>query len=233
MSQFRISGVVLALVAAGSTAAMSDDGCSKATDRPVTDLPLVFCDDFESGADAWEPADPKAWKLETIGGTTVFAQFAQSKIENPVRSPFNRCIRKGNSVGSFVLDVKFQSTKKDYPHRDLCLFFGFQDPSHLYYVHFGKRTDDHANQIFIVNEKPRTKISTKTTPGTDWDDEWHHARIKRNVQTGSIEVFFDDMQTPVMTATDKTFSWGRVGIGSFDDTGRFDNVTLFGQKAGK
>lgn len=233
MSQFRISGVVLALVAAGSTAAMSDDGCSKATDRPVTDLPLVFCDDFESGADAWEPADPKAWKLETIGGTTVFTQFAQSKIENPVRSPFNRCIRKGNSVGSFVLDVKFQSTKKDYPHRDLCLFFGFQDPTHLYYVHFGKRTDDHANQIFIVNEKPRTKISTKTTPGTDWDDEWHHARIKRNVQTGSIEVFFDDMQTPVMTATDKTFSWGRVGIGSFDDTGRFDNVTLFGQKAGK
>ena len=230
MSQFRISGVVLALVAAGSTAVMSDDGCSKATDKPVTDLPLVFCDDFESGADAWEPADLKAWKLETIDGTTVFAQFAQSKIENPVRSPFNRCIRKGDSVGSFVLDVKFQSTKKDYPHRDLCLFFGFQDPSHLYYVHFGKRTDDHANQIFIVNEKPRTKISTKTTPGTDWDDKWHHARIKRNVQTGSIEVFFDDMQTPVMTATDKTFSWGRVGIGSFDDTGRFDNVTLFGQK---
>ncbi|MBI1312206.1 hypothetical protein GC176_13025 [bacterium] len=196
----------------------------------MTDLPLIFCDDFESGADSWEPADPKAWKLETISGNTVFSQFTQSKVENPVRSPFNRCIRKGDTVGSFVLDVRFQSTKKDYPHRDLCLFFGYQDPSHLYYVHFGKRTDDHANQIFIVNEQPRTKISTKATSGTDWDDEWHHARIRRNVTSGSIEIYFDDMKTPVMTATDKTFQWGRVGIGSFDDTGRFDNIALFGQK---
>jgi len=229
----RILWSVFVVAVVGRSALAADDGCSSTKDKPVTDLPLVFCEDFESGAEAWEPADPQAWKLETLDGNTVFAQFAQSKVKNPVRSPFNRCIRKGDSVGSFVLDVKFQSTKKDYPHRDLCLFFGFQDPSHLYYVHFGKRTDDHANQIFIVNEQPRTKISTKTTPGTDWDDEWHHARIKRNVQSGSIEVFFDDMQTPVMTATDKTFQWGRVGIGSFDDTGRFDNVMLFGQKAGK
>ena len=131
-------------------------------------------------------------------------------------------------MGNFVLDLKFQSTKKDYGHRDLCLFFGFQDPSHLYYVHFGKKTDDHANQIFIVNDKPRTKISTKTTEGTNWDDEWHHARIVRDVESGRIEIYFDDMKTPVMTATDKTFTWGKVGVGSFDDTGRFDDVYLFG-----
>ncbi len=227
----RHAVILTALITVFSTSFIAaDDGCSDIKSKPVTDLPLIFCDDFESGAANWEPADPKAWKIETIDGNKVFAQFGQSKIKNPVRSPFNRCIRKGDVVGSFVLDVKFQSTKKDYPHRDLCLFFGFQDPSHLYYVHFGKRTDDHANQIFIVNEKPRTKISTKTTSGTNWDDEWHHARIKRNVKTGSIEVFFDDMKTPVMTATDKTFQWGRIGIGSFDDTGRFDDVMLFGQK---
>ncbi len=43
---------------------------------------------------------------------------------------------------------------------------------------------------------------------------------------GTIEVYFDDMKTPVMTATDKTFAWGRVGLGTFDDTGDWDDVKL-------
>lgn len=193
--------------------------------------PLLVHEDFESGdVSQWAPADPKAWKLVEQDGNKVFQQFAQSKVENPVRSPFNRCVLKELTVGDCVLDVKLQSTARDYPHRSLCLFFGFQDPSHMYYVHFGQKTDDHANQIFIVNDEPRKKISTKTTPGTAWDDQWHHARIVREVASGKIDVYFDDMQTPVMTAVDKTFTWGQVGIGSFDDTGNFDDVLVYGTK---
>lgn len=222
--------MLLVLLVLVSAARAGEPPCRDAAPDIKTKLPLVFCDDFSKGADNWEPADPQAWRVVDVDGNQVYEQFGQSKIKNPVRSPFNRNIQKDVVVGSFVLDVKFQSTKKDYPHRDLCLFFGFNDPSHFYYVHFGKRTDDHANQIFIVNEEPRTKISTKTTAGTDWDDEWHHARIVRDVDSGKIEVFFDDMQKPIMTATDKTFRSGRVGIGSFDDTGRFDNVYLFGDR---
>jgi hypothetical protein len=126
-----------------------------------------------------------------------------------------------------------QSTHPDYPHRDLCLFFGYQDDSHLYYVHFGKKTDDHANQIFIVNDSDRKKISTKTTPGTDWNDEWQHARIVRDAESGKIEVFFNDMQTPVMVAEDKTFTSGRVGVGSFDDIGNFDHIAVYGNEIAK
>ena len=68
-------------------------------------------------------------------------------------------------VGDFQLELQLQSTVKDYDHRSMVLVFGYQDPAHFYYVHFGKKTDDHANQIFIVNAAPRLKISTKTTPG--------------------------------------------------------------------
>jgi hypothetical protein len=195
------------------------------------DWPEVFREDFEQGAERWQLGDPNAWRMAAEGGSQRFEQFSQSKVENPVRSPFNRALVKELVVGSFQLDVDFRSTARDYPHRSLCLFFGFQDPSHLYYVHFGQKTDDHANQIFIVNNAPRAKISTKTTAGTSWDNEWHHARIRREVETGLIEVFFDDLTQPAMTATDKTFTWGQVGIGSFDDTGMFDNIVLRGIKA--
>jgi hypothetical protein len=209
----------LLVVAIGSVSASRAD-----------DLPLVFEDDFESGdVSAWAATDPAAWKLDVQEGNHVFNQFQQSKVQTPVRSPFNRAVRRGVIVGDFQLDVELQSTARDYPHRSLCLFFGYQDPSHFYYVHFGQKADDHANQIFIVNEAPRTKISTKSTDGTPWDNEWHHARIRRNVTTGSIEVFFDNMDEPMMTATDTTFTWGEVGIGSFDDTGNFDRVRLLGK----
>jgi hypothetical protein len=34
-----------------------------------------------------------------------------------------------------------------------------------------------------------------------------------------------------MTATDTTFAWGRIGVGTFDDTAQFDDVTLRGRPA--
>ncbi|HUG93475.1 MAG TPA: hypothetical protein VML55_21730 [Planctomycetaceae bacterium] len=195
-------------------------------------LPLVFADDFESrNANRWEPTDREAWTVIRQGDNHVYSLTKkQSDFNPPVRSPFNRSLVKDLSVGSFVLDVRLQSTHEDYPHRSLCLFFGYQDDAHLYYVHFGKRTDDHANQIFIVNGEPRKKISTQTTPGTDWTDEWHHARVVRDAESGRIEVYFDDLETPVMVAVDKTFTSGRVGVGSFDDIGNFDHVLVYGEK---
>jgi hypothetical protein len=194
--------------------------------------PLLLEEIFTTkDATKWELADPKAWRFVDQDGNAVFNQFEQSKVQTPVRSPFNRAVIKDLVVGSCVLDVKLQSTARDYPHRSLCLFFGYQDPAHMYYVHFGQKTDDHANQIFIVNNEPRKKISTKTTEGTPWDNNWHHARIVRDVDSGKIDVFFDNMETPVMTAVDKTFTWGQVGIGSFDDTGNFDDVLVYGTKA--
>lgn len=215
--------------AASDEAARLSDG--KPAARELLGLPLLFCDNFDAAeATRWEQSDPKAWRLVEQGKNRVYNQFQQSKVETPVRSPFNRALVKDLVVSDCVLDVKLQSTIKDYDHRDMCLFFGFQDPAHLYYVHLGKKADDHANQIFIVNNEPRKKISATSTAGTSWTDGWHHARVVRKVASGTIEVFFDDMQKPVMTATDKTFAWGQVGIGTFDDTGNFDDVLVYGTK---
>lgn len=198
------------------------------------DWPVLLKEDFEKGADRWNPSDPAAWKIEKTELGNVFHQFTkQSKYKPPHRSPLHMALLKDLKVASFQLDAKVKSTIKDYGHRDVCLFFGYQDAGHLYYVHFGKKTDDHANQIFIVDGADRKKISTKTTPGTDWDDNWHNARIVRDSASGTIDVYFDDMKTPVMTATDKTFTWGQIGLGSFDDTSLWDDVVLRGVASGK
>jgi hypothetical protein len=202
--------------------------------QPANDpapAPLLVFEGFEEGAARWEPFDPKAWHVQRDGEDHIFAQVGQASYQPPHRSPFNVALLKEVVVGDFTLDLQVRSTCRDYGHRDVCIAFGYQDPAHFYYVHLGKQADDHANQVFIVNDAPRTKISTTTTPGTPWDDRWHHVRIVRQVADGAIRVYFDDLDVPAMTATDTTFAWGRIGVGTFDDTAQFDDVTLRGRPA--
>ena len=198
------------------------------------DLPLVFEDDFENGADRWEPTDPAAWRITQTDRGKVYNQFKNSKYGPPHRSPYNISLVKDVVLGDFVLTVKVQSTNtKAGAHRDMCLFFGYQDPAHFYYVHLGKRPDPHSSQIMIVNGAPRVMITKKTSPGIPWDDEWHEVKIVRRVADGVIEIYFDDMDNPVMATVDKTFTSGRVGLGSFDDNGNWDDFKLHGKKAEK
>ena len=194
------------------------------------DLPIVYRCDFEEGAADWAPTDQTAWKIDhTLAENAVYSQFKKRSAYNPPhRSPYNIALVKKLDLGTFQLDVKVLSTHKDYNHRDACLFFGYQNPGQFYYVHLGKKADPHANQIFIVNKSPRIKISSKTTSGTNWDSKWHHVRITRNVITGKIAVFFDDMNKPAMQATDRSFLSGQIGLGSFDDTTAWNDLIVRG-----
>jgi hypothetical protein len=194
------------------------------------EMPLLFADDFAKGAERWQPSDSAAWKIVKTDKGHYYSQFQQSKYKTPFRSPFNFSLVKDLKVTDFVLTAKVLSTGKDGDHRDMCLFFGYQDAAHYYYVHMAKKSDDRANQIFIVNGADRVKISTKTSKGTPWDDQWHNVKIVRKVDSGAIEIYWDDMKTPIMTATDKTFTWGQVGVGSFDDSGHWDDVKVHGKR---
>jgi hypothetical protein len=196
----------------------------------TADGPVLLTEDFEHGADRWEPKDSKQWKIKSGENGHVFSLFdKKGSYKPPHRSPVNICLLKDITVGDFQLTAKVLSTHPDYGHRDSVIVFGYQDPAHFYYVHLATKADDHANQIFIVNGADRKKISLTTTPGTQWDDHWHTLRVVRQVKEGTIEIYFDDLKKPVMTAQDKTFTWGRVGIGSFDDTSDWDDIELRGE----
>jgi acetyl esterase/lipase len=195
-----------------------------------SELPLVAIEDFESGSERWELTDGKQWKVGGVEGRRHLSLVEKKGSYKPkVRSPYSIALLKDTTVGDFVLDVTLRSTIPEYNHRDLCLFFGHQGPSKFYYVHLGKKGDDHANSIFVVNDAARTTIARERTMGIDWDDAWHRVRVRRSVDDGLIEIFFDDMSHPVMCTNDKTFLHGRIGVGSFDDTGDFDEIRLRGK----
>ncbi len=193
----------------------------------VAEEPAVFFEDFENGITRWEMTDAKAWQVaEDPAGNKVLALTGSSEYAPPHRSPLNIALTKGFEFGSFEMTVRLKQTGREYGHRDLCLFFNYQDPAHFYYLHLATKADDHANSIFIVNDAPRLSIAETRTNGTAWDDKFHTVKIRRDIDSGKIEVFFDDMEKPVMTATDKNFTKGRIGVGSFDDVGEFDDIRV-------
>jgi hypothetical protein len=212
--------------------------CSLANLR-AAELPLLVEDSFEGDLSLWKLSDPEGaeptWKIinssDEAKPNYVLRSLGGSKFEPPYRSPWNMALLKDTVVGDFEITVRVQNTNYDAgDHRDLCIFWGYQDPAHLYYVHLGAKPDPHSCQIFIVNDADRTLITDKKSTGTPWDRDWHDVKVVRNVESGDIAVYFDDMQEPVMTANDKTFTWGRVGIGTFDDNGNFDDFKLRGVK---
>ena len=200
-------------------------------DKDAPKLPLLASFTFDDGKlERFKFSDPKAWEPteSDIGKALTLARKANYKPK--FRSPERYAILDDIVVSDFTLDVRAQSTVKDYGHRDLCLFVGYQDPDHYYYVHVAKAADPHAHSIFLVNGAARVSIATERTKGFDWTDGWHKLRVERRVADGSIKVYVDDFAKPIMQAVDKTFVWGKIGVGSFDDLGKFDDLELRGTK---
>ncbi len=175
--------------------------------------------------------DQAAWKVSGEGTGRALELHQQSQYQPPVRSPVNIALLADRQFGDFILEVDLLQTGREYGHRDMCLFFGLQNPQQFYYVHIATKADPNAHNVFVVNEAPRKNFATKTTEGVNWGLEiWHRVRLERSLKTGTIKVYFNDLEQPIMEAQDTTFGLGHIGFGSFDDTGKVKNIRIWTPK---
>jgi hypothetical protein len=185
---------------------------------------LVYEQDFKQGTHTdFAFTDESAWRVHD-GSLELFAQSAYTP---PYRSPFNIALLRTKKVGSFTLEADVMQTGREYGHRDMCIFFGFQNTSQFYYIHIASIPDEAAHNVFIVNNAPRTNFAHEVSDGIDWEGGWHKIRLERNIDTGLIRLYFDDMTVPIMEARNTRFREGYIGFGSFDDTGKVDNIKLW------
>lgn len=193
---------------------------------------LLYQQDFTSpdSLNDFTFSDPAAWRWSagTEGRPGALELFQQSRYTPRVRSPVNLALIVGREFGDFVLEAELQQTGREYGHRDFCVFFGAKDPANFYYVHLATRADSHAHNVFLVNDAPRTNIASRTTAGVNWGANWHRVRLERTLADGGIRVFFDDLTQSIMLATDRHFDYGRIGFGSFGDTGKVANIRIWG-----
>jgi hypothetical protein len=186
-------------------------------------------------ADDWAPVTPSKWRFP--GNEVVLAEPGQSR-PGP-RRPFEYAVlTAGPEWRSFDLTAQVRVDVPTPVGRDVLMIFGWQSDTEFYYVHLSEDTGNYVhNGIFVVNNADRLRIDDQwdgTTsapaaiaPGMNW----HYVRVKHNADTGEIAVYVDGAAEPLMTATDTTFSTGRVGFGSFDDIGRIRGLSVTGTAA--
>jgi len=110
--------------------------------------------------------------------------------------------------------------------------FGWQSDTQYYYAHLSQDNTIYAhNGIFKVDGKDRERIDDQWdgavgAPPAVTDEEWHDVRVVRCADSGDVAVYVDGLDTPLLTANDTTFGEGRVGFGSFDNTGSLRDLVV-------
>jgi len=202
--------------------------------RPTRDvrLPLLAFCDFESGrADGWQPKDPSVWRVVRKDGSMVYELTAPGG-QGRVRAPSAWSLWGGHDLASFEFTGRVRCyTDPAVVNRDMCVFFHFRDPEHFGYVHFAAASDALHNIIGLVDGADRVKVNAEGVGSSAprlTDGAWHAFKVTCDGRTGEVRAYMDDMAKPILTARDLTIGHGLVGVGSFDDTGCFDDLELRG-----
>jgi len=177
----------------------------------------------------WKWVNEQAWNWQGDGAERELHLVAQSGAKPTFRSPFNLAWYELLEWKDFTLTCEAQMTNFTKGNNDLCIAFGKVEDYRFYYAHLGEKSDAVHHQIHVVDNADRKPITTFRTSGILWQPEvWHHIRVVRNSEVGDIAVYDDQQAVPVLTARDRTLTWGRIGLGSFDDLGKFRNVKIQG-----
>lgn len=219
-------GVVLLFLLAGLTAASARVFTSSV---PVLQS-VSFREDFETGKlDAWEFPYPEDWEIRREGNNG-FLHMRRNREPGVPRRPLQFARLQKVNVGSFDLRMRVRREGNS-----MIIVFNYIDTLHFYYAHISRDRGTEQpvhNGLFIVNGEPRQRIAGVEAPPALPGREWHGIRLARNVRTGSIEVFADGQKEPLFSVIDRTFGCGQIGVGSFDETGDFDDIELNSDDAG-
>ena len=194
---------------------------------------LVYSQDFTeaSALDDFTFSDQRAWRYGEGDWRGYLDLKGGSNYKPKHRSPLNIALIDNLLLADFVLEAEAWQTGREYGHRDLSLFFGFEGPNRYYYAHLATEPDDRAHNIFLVDNADRAPMGTIPEEGVDWGRGWKRVRVER--QDGSLRVYFDGERQPTVEADRDPLGWGRVGFGSFDDTGRFSKIRIWAPETRK
>ena len=185
----------------------------------------------------WDPLTDELWAYE---GEELVLTRPGTNPNDGVRRPFEYAIvTKGPELTdtSVRAEVRLDESVA-VSNRDVIVIWNYQGPKRFYYAHFSQDNTIYPhNGIFVVDNADRRRIDDQWTgtvgaPPAVTDAAWHDVRVDHDAATGEVRVWVDGADEPLMTATDTTFTGGRVGFGSFDNFGRARHFRATGTALG-
>jgi hypothetical protein len=115
--------------------------------------------------------------------------------------------------------------------RSVIIVYAWQDDAHYDYAHISVDTgasQNVHNGMFHIFGGERVRMSSLEGPGSLPTQDWTPVKLEFDGETGRCYVEVNGKRNPSLEAVDLSLRWGRVGLGSFDETGDFRNVKVTG-----
>lgn len=116
--------------------------------------------------------------------------------------------------------------------RSLIFVYAWQDANHYDYVHISSDTalkQNVHNGVFHVFGGERVRISPLDGPAALPTTDWTQVKLVFDGDTGRCYMEVNGKRNPSLEAVDLSLRHGRIGMGSFDETGDFRNVRISGE----
>jgi len=191
-------------------------------DDSSQDFTYRTADDFEDGnADDWNSLTTSRWEVVMDEGDMAY-YLNTTGFGSPGNGQLGEYSLLPGDHGDFIFtaQAKLGDSVSSNALADYAVVFGYQDPDNYYYVLFNN--DQNFTQLFKVINGSRS--AALVTAESDWlnDNAYHSIEITR---TGSaIRVYFDS--NLILSAEDGSLGAGKVGVGSFNDSAYFDDVSV-------
>ena len=131
-----------------------------------------------------------------------------------------RSVHNTTVTGDFTLTVDCKVTGTSSTWNDFAIIFGWQDASNYYFFSSNESNDGATSGIFKVVGGTSTELADITTMITP--DTTYACKVERSGNT--INVYRNDVL--LATATDSTYTSGKVGFGTKKDKATFDNLIV-------
>jgi hypothetical protein len=193
----------------------------------------VFASDtIEAFGLKWRVPTASDWKVETIDGIPTLSLLVPKPSTQP-RRPSQFAIAETPDY----MKVTVEAEMKQEPaavrnrHNSVMIAYAWKDENHFNYAHMSVDSPEkveHHNGVFTVNGGDRVRVSPQEGPASLTNENWHKVKLVYDGTSGKVQVWVDGVTSPSLTAIEKSYGAGKVGIGSFFDMGQFRNVKITG-----
>lgn len=176
----------------------------------------------------WTVPSASDWKVEQNGGAQTLAlATSRGPLPGP-RRPIQFALADTPDFKTATLEADVRPLG-----RSLLFVFAYRDPAQFDYAHLSvdtARKEPVHNGVFHVYGGERVRISSDEGPAAfAASGRWYHVRLAFDGPSGTVQVYVDGQPVPALHAVDLSLRAGRVGLGSFDETGEFKNVKISGK----
>jgi hypothetical protein len=178
---------------------------------------VVLREDFATSTGSMEAVTGGEWGVSS--GRYVLSDPDDGGEELPNA---NLAVAGPAVTGDFTLTALGSTTATDSPFNDFSVVFGYRDPDSYWFASFSEGNDPNTSGIFRVEGGVRRELADITSPIVA--GAVYPVRVER--QGSALRVFRAGEQ--LASVTDTASTDGRVGFGSRNDGGTFDELVVTG-----